>query len=446
MRTIELGRFCLGMGTLWIGACSAGSPPPDTSGIGTGGTNTSSGGTLSSGGSSASGGSGGSTGGSIGSGSGGSIVVAGSSSGGSAGAPICQQLSVVPTPQIPTVVLLVDNSSSMFETQPPAWPLLYDALMNPTTGVVKPLESKIRFGLATYKGSTTASTEANESCATWAKVTPALDNHAAIDATYSPIEATWSPGTKWETPTGHAITMAAADLVAYTPDPPGPKYLLLVTDGNPNSCATLDPQCGQDLAIKATQDAFAQGIGLFVMGIGDIVAQPNAGCPSSARCGRDHLQDLANAGIGEGVRPTASCDPDATADGCQFKYESCNLNQTLTATYTSMAPDVGTPFQVDTRNADATTQIVSALTGLLNNVISCTVEMDAVVTGDPALGIVTVGGSPVGYNDPNGWTLDMTTKYNVTLTGTACDTFKGGAALDIQFPCDVMGNPVAEPR
>jgi hypothetical protein len=230
------------------------------------------------------------------------------------------------------------------------------------------------------------------------------------------------------------------------PDPPGPKYLLLVTDGNPNSCATLDPQCGQDLAIKATQDAYAQGVGLFALGIGDIVAQPNAGCPSSARCGRDHLQDLANAGVGAPVQPTSTCDPDWQASGCQFKHEACNVGQLLTATYTSMAPDAGTPFQVDTRNADATAQIVSTLTGLLANVISCTVEMDAVVTGDPALGTVTVGGTPVSYADPNGWSLDMATRYSVTLEGAACETFKDGAELHIAFPCDPDGNPIAVRR
>jgi hypothetical protein len=364
--------------------------------------------------------------------------------GGSAGAGICQELSVVPTPQVPTLLLLVDNSSSMFETMPPAWPILYEALMNPTMGVVKPLEGKIRFGFASYKGSTTPSAEDAAACATWAKVPPALDNHTAIDAAYAPIM--WPiDHPKWETPTGHAITMAAADLAAYMPDPPGPKFILLVTDGNPNTCVVMDPQCGQDLAIKAAQDAFAAGIGLFAMGIGDIVAQPNAGCPTSARCGPLHLQDLANAGVGAPVQPTPGCD-DPLASGCTFKHEQCNVGQTLKATYTPESPAVGTPFSVDTRDADATTELVSTLNGLLANVISCTVEMDARVTGNPALGTVTVGGNPVTYSDPNGWALDMATLYNVTLQGAACETFKAGAELHISFPCDPSGNPIAVRR
>jgi hypothetical protein len=316
--------------------------------------------------------------------------------------------------------------------------------MDPTMGVVQALDDDIRFGFAAFKGSTTPSTEDAAACAMWAKVEPALENRAMIDEAYSPI--TWSPATKWETPTPHAINQAVLDHAAYNPEPPGPKYILLVTDGNPNTCAALDPQCGQDLAIKATQDAFAQGVGLFAMGIGDIVAQPNSGCPTSGRCGPLHLQDLANAGIGAPVQPPVGCE-DPADPGCQFKYAGCNPNNLLLATYTPAAPDVGTPFSVDTRTEDATAQLVSTLTGLLANVISCTVEMDAIVTGNPAEGTVTVGGTPVTYDDANGWVLDMTTRYNVTLQGAACETFKGGAELHIAFPCDpVTMEPIAEPR
>jgi hypothetical protein len=448
MRTFELTLIGLTGSAVLVGACSAGSPPPGGGDISGGNGGSSTGGSLSVGGASASGGTGGATGGTGGViATGGVLSVGGATAamGGDGGMAICNELMVVPTPQVPTVMLLVDNSSSMFETQPPAWPILYSALMDPTMGVVKPLESKIRFGFAAYKGSTTPSAEDAPACATWAKVGPALDNFTEIDAEYSPIM--WPiDHPKWETPTAHAITMATADLAAYMPDPPGPKFILLVTDGNPNTCEKADPQCGQDFAIKATQDAFAQGIGLFAMGIGDIVAQPNNGCPTSGRCGGLHLQDLANAGIGSPVQPPPGCD-DPADPNCQFKYAGCNPNNLLLATYTPAAADVGVPFSVDTRNADAQAELVSALNGLLANVISCTVEMDAIVTGDPALGTVEVGGAPVGYNDTNGWVLDMNTRYNVTLQGTACETFKGGAELHIAFPCDpVTMKPIAEPR
>jgi hypothetical protein len=374
-------------------------------------------------------------------GTGGIIAVAGGSAmGGTAGVPICQSLSVVPTPQVPTVMLVVDTSSSMWrDTMPQAWPVLHTALMDPTMGVVQALADKIRFGFQSYKGTASSSS----TCAEFAKVGPDLDNHAAIEAAYGMIDYPIDQP-KWDTPTHHAIDTAVADLVAYNPDPPGPKFILLVTDGNPDTCLDYDPNCGHDYSIKAAQDAFAAGVQTLVLGVGDIVVNGNNGCAQSARCGVLHLQDMANAGVGAQVQAPDGC-VNVDDPGCGFKYEACNDN-TLLASYVETAPEVGTAYTVDTTDSSAPETLVTTLTGLLNNVISCTVEMDAVVTGDPALGIVTVGGNPVSYNTPDGWVLDMDTKYNVTLQGAACETFKGGAALDIQFPCDVMGNPIAEPR
>jgi hypothetical protein len=359
---------------------------------------------------------------------------------------VCQQLDVVSTPQIPTVELLVDTSSSMWETMPPAWPLLYGALMDPQSGVVEPLQAKIRFGFASYKGFKGTS-ETDPACATMTTVDPALNNYDAINTVYEQVGSSYDPVSKpkWETPTDYAINYASNVLTTYMPDPPGKKYILLVTDGNPNTCQVTDPQCGQDLAIKATQDAFAAGIGLFVLGVGDIVVQPDNGCPTSARCGLLHLQDLANAGVGAGVHPTPGCD-DWHASGCTFTHEQCNQNQMLLATYTPDAPDVGMPFAVDTSTTNATTALVAALTALLNNAVSCTVDMDAIVTGDPSLGVVELAGQRLTYGDPNGWTLESNS-YSVTLQGSACTTFKsGGQDLSIEFPCDPSGNPIAVHR
>ena len=357
---------------------------------------------------------------------------------------VCEELSVVSTLEIPTVELLVDTSSSMWKTEPPAWPLLYGALMDAGSGVVAKLDADIRFGFASYKGHQ-ATSETDPACATMTVVPPALDNHDAIDAAYKALGDSYDSNAKWETPTGYAINYATKLLNDFTADPPGKKYILLVTDGNPNTCPIIDPQCGQDLSIKATQDAFTAGVGLFVLGLGDIVAQPDNGCPAAARCGLLHLQDLANAGVGAGVHPTPGCD-DWHDSGCTFTHESCNQNQELLATYTPDAPDVGTPFAVDTSTGDATAKLVAALDELLQNAISCTVDMDAIVTGDPALGVVSLEGNPLTYSAPDGWKLEEDA-HSVTLQGAACETYKaGGKKLDITFPCDPSGNPIAVHR
>jgi hypothetical protein len=367
----------------------------------------------------------------------------GAGEGGAGGASSCEELVAMATLVPSTVTLLVDNSSSMFQTEPSAWTPLYQALMDPTFGAVKALEEKIRFGFASYRGSVVPRTEDDPLCADWTTVPAALDNHAAIDAAYGPIE--WPVDQpRWETPTGHAIREATEAIVADAS--PGQKVILLITDGNPNTCEVLDPECGQDNSIDATQGAFEAGIRLFVVGIGDIVTQPNTGCPLSARCGTLHLQDLANAGRGAPVRPPPGCD-DPTSAECQFKYEQCNRGQMLRASYTPNAPDAVAPLLLDTSTSPTPASLAVAITGELGEAVSCTFELDVTVSGDPTESMVLVGGTAATLGAiPGGFTLDAN-DHTLTLTGTACGAFRNGAPLSITFGCDpATGVPVAERR
>jgi hypothetical protein len=350
----------------------------------------------------------------------------------------CNSLTATSTLLIPTVLILVDNSSSMFEGSRP-WDILYNGLMDPATGAVKPLENDIRFGFASYKGFK-ASSETDPACATMTPEAPtlALGNYDAIDAIYGPLGDEPAANPKWETPTGFAVTSVTPELVAFTADPPGPKYILLVTDGNPNTCMTTDPQCGQDRSVKAVQDAFAQGIGTFVVGIGDIVEQPNNGCAEhSSRCGEQHLQDLANAGAGLPV----------IAPPEEYKYEPCiDLEgDVLTATYEATGEPGGTAPYFATNDGAA---LRDHLTQLLSSVATCTFDLDAVVTGDPTRSLVTLNGTTLSYGDTAaGWTLEDN-RYQVTLQGSACETYRAGDTneVHIEFFCDPTGKPIAEPR
>jgi hypothetical protein len=377
--------------------------------------------------------------------------------GGAGSVDVCAELSVVPTPQVPTVAIVLDNSSSMYRsnTPPPPATSLIEALMNPMTGAIKPLEGKVRFGFASYrskKGMTHA--ENDPACADLSTVPYALNNYTAIDTAYRSVfaDGTRAKGcaatpntancgeTDWDTPTGHAITRVTADLQAYMPDPPGRKYILFVTDGTPNTCKVFDPDCGQDQALKAVQDAFAAGIGTFVIGVGNIAAGENCD-RNSVRCGEDHLQDIANAGTGAPVAmpPTnywySQCAVQAGVD------PMTNMGTPLATYAPEGTPDGTAKYFV----ASTPAELQAALGDLLNNVIACTVEMDAIVTGNPALGQVAVAGNPVTYGDPNGWILEAN-RYAVTLQGNACKTFKDGAKVDIKFPCDPNGNPIAVRR
>jgi hypothetical protein len=351
--------------------------------------------------------------------------------GGTGGVAICNELTIVPKPVVPTVLLLVDNSSSMFEPEDKApWDLLYDTLMN--TDLISSLQSRVRFGFTSYKGNPMAQmNETDLACADMKSVPYALDNFNAIKSTYTELGMQWEPGVKWETPTGHAIARAAADLAQFQSDPAGPKAILLVTDGNPNTCQIIDPQCGQDLSIRAVQDAYTAGIQTFTIGIGEVI-QGNVGCePQWGRCGPLHLQDLANAGKGLPVLPPPE----------QFVWQNCadRYGRVLQGTYDAAAT-MNAPYFT----ATSTAELRTAVEQLLANVLSCTVQMNARVTGDASLGMVQVNGTSALYNDPNGWKLETDT-VSVTLTGAACENFKATGDLHIAFPCDPMGRPIVVP-
>jgi hypothetical protein len=224
-------------------------------------------------------------------------------------------------------MLLLDGSSSMFEPRETRWDLAFEALMS-EEGPVKELEADVRFGFANFRGSIAPHTETDAACADIASVDFAFDNYEAIRELYEGLGDDWTETTKWETPTGHAVNRATEALVADGATTGG-KYIVLITDGNPNTCMTLDPQCGQDRSVLAVQNAYAAGIKTYAIGIGDIIEDTlNSGCePALTRCGTAHLQDLANAGQGLGVEPPP-------ADGI---YSTCGyeVGNVFLASYSS---------------------------------------------------------------------------------------------------------------
>ena len=231
----------------------------------------------------------------------------------------CAEVDVATDPVIPTVILLVDQSGSMTETfdnNQDRWDAVYDTLMDPAGGVVKPLESTVRFGLTLYssEGGNNGGT-----CPILTEVAPALDNHGAIDAVYA-MSAPLS-----DTPTGESLAAVAANLIALQVN--GPKVIVLATDGEPDTCAEPNPQNGQPEAIAAAEAAFAMGIQTYIISVGDDVSM-------------QHLQEMANAGVG--------LDPQG---------------QDLAPYYQAL--DAG--------------ELIAAFDEIISGFISCTLELDGIV-------------------------------------------------------------------
>ncbi len=300
--------------------------------------------------------------------------------GAGSGSGACIDIDVEFTPQIPTVLLLVDQSGSMNASfgDGNRWNVLRDVLMDEDTGLVKPIEDVVRFGLVLYtgpQGTGQGNKEpSGEACPQLTEVAIGLDNHANMLAEYDPND--W----KSETPTGDAINAIVPELEAY--QEPGPKVIVLATDGEPDTCAEPNPQNGQEEAIAAVEAAYEKDIRTFVISVGTDV-------------GEEHLRQVAN--VGQGFDQN---DPQER-------------------------------FYVAT-DAD---QLASAFAEIVGGVRSCELALGGeVAEGQENQGVVMLDGERLQLDDANGYRL--TNGSTLELLGDACDAIKvGDHDLSITFPC-----------
>lgn len=290
----------------------------------------------------------------------------------------CPSAEVAYEQVVPTVVILVDRSSSMTNSfdGTTRWAAVRDSLIDPTDGVITALQSSVRFGLSTY---TRTNNQPDNVCPFIDAVDPALDNLDPITTLYqdaAPLNGT---------PTGESVIEVTEALLA---DPhEGPKIIVLATDGNPDTCENSNstPEARQ-LSVDAVTDAYASGIETFVMSVGNGVSA-------------DHLQDLANAGVG--LQPG---DPDA-------------------------------PYYVPADEA----AMVATFEDIINGARSCVFTLDGqIVEGQEDRGTVTVNGDPIVYLDPDGWRVNDPSE--IELLGEACELIQSGGDVEvvIEFECDAI--------
>jgi hypothetical protein len=296
----------------------------------------------------------------------------------------CADLSVTMTRQTPTVLLLIDQSLSMAEPfgSGTRWTVVRDALLSPSSGLVHALEKEIRFGLALYTsldGSLNGGT-----CPLLVEVQCAVGNYTAIHDAWNaaaPID---------DTPTAESIIAVTAKLEQVTE--PGPRHIVLATDGAPDMCEVPDDlssqqkQQAKDGSVKAAQAAFSKGIRTSVIAIGPGV-------------GTSHLQDLANAGQGLPV-----------GGGQDAKF-------------------------FEALDQDALTK---AFSDVIEGARSCKFTLDGeVVGGAGGSGTVTLDGEALPYGGENGWTLESPTE--IELQGDACKKVQSGDhQLSATFPCGAV--------
>ena len=339
------------------------------------------------------------------------------------GGDACQGLEIAFTPQIPTVFILVDRSTSMWDN------MFWDPLRSGVLEVVSRLHEEVRFGFGTFTGNGT-------SCPLDLADVGIIDknNYSAIEGFYTPI---MHPGVATETPTPAALRKAQDLLKTDFATFPGPKFVLLVTDGNPDYCDSGQVECRADVTVKVLQNLYADTevpIRTFV------VALPDPGID------QDWLAAFANAGAGQPVaapRETEFCDDIPAATAALFP----ELDPTVwpQGTYgETMGPEV--PYNVDPAQQD---QLVEEISGVIAGVKSCTFDLDGelqIVAGREDEGSVVIESisDPTGTaqtyapDGGDGWKVNNGTQ--IELVGASCEALRDPETTGIEFgfPCDII--------
>ncbi len=324
--------------------------------------------------------------------------------GGEGGGGSCIDVDVDFTPQTPTVMVLVDRSGSMnapddtFENAPNwqcdasesewRWNVARYVLMHPTEGVVKPLEGKVRFGLTHYSaddgGSSHPAGQGSGTCPELSGVVPpALNNYEDM------LENFPCSDIVEDTPTGPALHAVASQLALF--DEPGPKVIVLATDGEPDDCDCPDfdptafPGCDDERAAQVKDEVVAEAQSIHSQD--DITIHTVLIANENDNDLWNHIQAVAQAGGGQAF---GAYDVNALKDAFQ---------------------------------------------NIVDGSRNCKIDLTgAIQEGEESKGIITLDGETLVLDGPDGWKVNNASQ--IELMGAACDAIKSGDHnLDIKFPC-----------
>jgi hypothetical protein len=309
--------------------------------------------------------------------------------------------------------------------------------------VVGTLEAQVQFGFTTVWGTDPMFQGTCPSIQGMLtdSVAPALNNAADImtkyDALPFPPNSTQA-GIKFESPTSQSLQAVGTALMAI--NTPGDRYIIFITDGQPDYCDDSNSLCAPDSVTAYIQANKAAGITTIVLGLQTTLFDLAPGI----------LQAYANAGAGEPTMAPLRANVDAFAfyDQCNgvtgWKADRTALGKpdtrgTTLGTYSTTAG----PTKPYTPNAADQTQLVTQLSAALAGVKSCTFDLGGHIM--VALNLlnrasVLIEGNmvPLDSTNTSGW--NMTSPTQLQLFGSACDTWRNPNADDIKFnfPCEII--------
>ena len=341
----------------------------------------------------------------------------------------CQHVEVNFVPKIPSIFVLVDRSGSMFDSM--AWEPLKAGVLS----VVQQLQGQVRFGFSAFTG------EIGGMCPIFSAVNPALNNYDAINAAYTPLMRPQ----KGETPVGQALVLVEQSL--NSPGNDGDKYILFVTDGEPDFCDDGLAACPVDSTISHLQMLKAKGISTIVFGLKSTAANVSDGT----------LQAFANAGSGQPVTvpelnkvaatSVQVCDSCAPVAGWVADWKTTGRTQDCrSAAATAATQTLGTYSATSGTAAvyrpDATDQAALAqqISSVVQGLKSCTFDLSEVSVNVDRLSeaSVAIQGQTVLLSQTDGWRMNSPTQLE--LVGSACTTWNlpASSKIDFNFPCDII--------
>ena len=245
-------------------------------------------------------------------------------------------------------------------------------------------------------------------------------------------------GVKFESPASESIGAVAQALVADTS--PGSKYIIFLTDGQPDYCDDSNSLCAPDSVVYQLQKAYTAGITTVVFGVQTSLFDLAPGV----------LQAFANAGAGE---PTLA--PVKTNGTANDFYDQCNgiagwaADLTASGKPSARGTTLGTydttmgPTKPYMPSASDQTMLVSNLSAALSGVKSCTFDLSdvggksiKVDTMKLAQAQVKIMGTVVPQDATNGWNVASSAPTQLVLSGDACATWRmpGNTADRLQLP------------
>jgi hypothetical protein len=341
----------------------------------------------------------------------------------------CQTGGAQFVPKVPTVMLMVDRSGTMFKDAGNPWNTLRDGVLE----VVQKMNDDVRFGLLAVTGEQQAGM-----CPLLDEVAPAAHNYDALAAKYMALKAP----TKGESPGMRGLARAADILAADTTE--GDKYVLFVTDGEQDYCNDGDFACPTDSVVYHLQQTAAKGFKTFIFGLPmkSDDAQQQARYPFV-------LQAFADAGMGLPVAPVL---PPGGQGPVQIFYNCQGVPE-----WQAEAVAAGTPamqplatyaaasggakvFTPDPTNKDA---LRDEIAKVLSGVKSCVFDIGGDIKVKQNLlsdAHVYVEGVevPLDAAGTNGW--HMPTPTQIELAGDACTNWRmpQNNKIEWDFPCEIL--------